>query len=174
MNVMSAVPTVENRRPEVAAARSASPAGNRERSLNQLIGFGPMSRVSTSFGEVPAQALRERDRVRTKTGEYLEIQKIDRITLDEDFLQYHPGAQPILIRAGALANNIPKADLVLAPYQQIDKSQPCLQASGNRAVDTLHKSHCMRKIEPMITYTIFHCGRPATVNCEGLWIDTAP
>ena len=133
-----------------------------------------MSRVSTSFGEVPAQALRERDRVRTKTGEYLEIQKIDRIALDRDFLQYHPGAQPILIRAGALATNIPKFDVVLAPYQQIDKSQSCLRASGNRAVDTLRKSHCMRKIEPMITYTIFHCGRPAAVNCEGLWIDTAP
>ena len=174
MNVMSAMPTVENRRPKVAGARSKSPTGERERSLNQLIGFGPMSRVSTAFGEVPAQALRERDRVRTKTGEYLEIQKIDRITLDEDFLQYHPGAQPILIRAGALATNIPKADVVLAPYQQIDKSQPCLRSSTNRAVDMLQKSHCQRKIEPMITYTIFHCGQPATVNCEGLWIDTAP
>ena len=174
MSVMGAVPAVEYRRSKVAWPRSKGPAGNRERSLNKLIGFGPMSRVATSFGDVPAQVLRERDRVRIKTGEYIEIQKIDRIVLDEDFLQYHPGAQPILIRAGALANNIPKADLVLAPYQQIDKSQPCLPASGNRAVDTLHKSHCLRKIEPMITYTIFHCGRPAAVSCEGVWVDTAP
>ncbi len=126
MNVMSAVPAVENRRSKVARPRSKCAADNRERSLNKLIGFGPMSRVSTSFGEVPAQVLRVRDRVRTKTGEYLEIQKIDRITLDEDFLQYHPGAQPILIRAGALATNIPKADVILAPYQQIDELQLCL------------------------------------------------
>jgi hypothetical protein len=30
-----------------------------------------MSCVATSFGDVPAQVLRVRDRVRTKTGEYL-------------------------------------------------------------------------------------------------------
>ena len=174
MDVTSAVPAVENRRSKVAGPRSKSPAGNRERSLNVLTGFGPMSRVATSFGDVPAQVLRVRDRVRTKTGEYLEIKKIDRITLDEDFLQYHPGAQPILIRAGALSTGMPKADLVLAPYQQIDKSQPGFRTSGNRAIDTLDRPLCLRKNEAMITYTIFHCGRPATVNCEGLWVETAP
>ncbi|MFV2001838.1 MAG: Hint domain-containing protein [Paracoccaceae bacterium] len=133
-----------------------------------------MSRVSTSFGEVPAQALREHDRVRTKSGEYLEILEINRIKLDEEFLSYHPGAQPILIRAGALAASLPRADVILAPYQQLDKTQPCLLGSGDRAIDTISKPHCMRKSEPIITYTIFHCGQPATVNCEGLWIETAP
>lgn len=139
-----------------------------------LHGFGPMTRVTTSFGEVPAQALRERDMVRTQNGAYKRIEWIDRIILDDDFLRYHPKAMPILIPAGSLSRGLPHHDTLLAPYQPFNGTQSFSGKIPKLAVDALSRSNIFRKPESIITYTQFHFGRPTSVLVEGLWFDTAP
>ena len=127
--------------------------------------------ITTAFGQVHAHTLRKRDRVKIKTGAYFEITRINRVRLDADYLHYHPGAQPILIRAGAFGRDVPAADVVLAPFQRLDAHQPFVAACANKAIDALKKPHVSRKAESMITYTVFHCEKPATVCCEGLWVE---
>lgn len=187
--VTSVESTGAPRRFKVARPRLQRPAGNDSRApVNaavldapvptrqeaKIVGFGPMARVTTSFGEVYAQTLREGDRVRTKDGNFLKITSVNRMTLDADYLKYHPAALPVVIRAGALSPGLPSADLMLAPHQQVSKDQRIPGAPFQRAVDAIGRPQVYRKPEPMITYTTFHCGRPATVQCEGVWIDTAP
>lgn len=139
-----------------------------------LRGFGPMTRITASFGEVPAQALRERDMVRTRSGEFMKIEWIDRIILDERYLKYHPQAQPVLIQAGSLGRNLPTRDVMLAPLQPFSEQQRFFGKSPGFAADALGRPGVLRKPEPMITYTVFHCGRPTSVLTEGIWVDLAP
>ena len=133
-----------------------------------------MTRIRTSFGEFPAQALRERDMVRTRNGDFKEILWIDRIVLGEDFVRYHTDVLPIVLRAGSLAPNIPRKDIALAPFQAISRGQKFVGNPPRRAIDALRRPLVYRKPENMITYTVFHCGDPVSVECEGLWIDVIP
>jgi len=139
--------------------------------VGNLKGLGPMTRVSTSFGDVPAQALRARDMVRTKTGSFVKIERVDRVVLDEGFLQYHPEALPIRIRAGAFGRNIPASDVTLAPYQTLSSTGPMTAKRISRAVDALGRPNVLRVPETIITYTVIQCAKPTSVHCEGLWID---
>lgn len=134
-------------------------------------GLGPMTRVATSFGDMHAQALRERDMLRTKVGGFVKIESVDRFILDEDFLSYHPEALPIRIRAGAFGRNVPANDVILAPFQKINSSQQIAGPPLARAVDALGRPTVMRAPETMITYTVIRCAKPASILCEGLWID---
>jgi hypothetical protein len=178
--ITSAEPASRPRRFKVARPRLDTAAGNAEvpatkdRLQARIVGFGPMSRITTSFGEVYAQTLRAGDCVRCKDGNFLQIKSVNRMTLDGDYLKYHPAAQPIVIRAGALAPGLPTADLMLAPYQTVHRNQRIPGERFDRAIDAIGRPQVYRKPEPIITYTTFHCGRPATVSCEGVWIDTAP
>jgi len=173
-SVTSADAVAGPRRFKVGRSRPVRAAGSAASQLSHITGFGPMSRITTSFGEVYAQTLREGDMVRTKDGEFLKIAAINRITLGEGFLKYHTDALPIVIRAGGFGPGLPSADLTLAPNQKLHAGQRFLTGSLNKAVDAIDKPHVYRKAETIITYTIFHCGRPATVCCEGVWVDTAP
>jgi hypothetical protein len=139
-----------------------------------LPGFGPMTRITTSFGDVHAQALRERDRVRTKTGEFKPVVWIDRITLDDEFLRRHPDAMPILIRAGALGRGLPKHDVTLSPRQQIAPMANHLPPSAKTAADLLSRPGVFRKADPTVVYTQFHCGTPQTVMTEKMWVSVSP
>lgn len=137
-------------------------------------GFGPMTRISTTFGDVPAQALRVRDTIRTRTGECLQIQWLDRIILNEEFMQRHPEANPILIRASAMAVGLPGRDVMVSPGQAVCFSAHVAAGDFKAAGTLTGRPNIMRKPEPIITYTLFHCGRPVEVKVEGIWARVAP
>ncbi len=139
-----------------------------------LPGFGPMTRITTSFGDVHAQALRERDLVRTKSGEFKPIVWIDRVTLDDEFLRRHPDAMPILIRAGALGRGLPKHDVTLSPRQQVSPVSNNLPSSAKTAADLLNRPGVFRKPDHTVIYTLFHCGTPQIVMTERLWVSVSP
>lgn len=139
-----------------------------------LPGFAPMTRITTSFGEVHAQALRERDLVRTRSGEFKPIRWIDRIVLDEEFLVRHPDALPVLIRANALGRGLPRADVTLSPRQPIAPLFNQLPGSAKTAADLLSRPGVFRKTENVVTYTLFHLGAPDYVMTERLWVYVAP
>ncbi|PHQ97512.1 MAG: hypothetical protein COB40_04220 [Marinosulfonomonas sp.] len=167
----SNIPATKPRRFKVAIPRPKGPVGNPGSTAGQMYGLGPMARVTTAYGEYHAQTLRVGDRVLTKSGEFIPIKSIDRVTFDSDYLAYHPKVQPILIRAGALAQRVPTADVLLAPYQRIHASQTLARPAVATAVDALGGPHVCRKPETMITYTVLGFDRDAVIRCEGLWLD---
>lgn len=158
------LPNADERLQSKTAPRSVESLGN-------LKGLGPLTRISTSFGDMHAQALRERDMVRTRSGGFVKIERVERIVLDEEFLRYHPEALPIRIRAGAFGRNLPAQDVLLAPFQAISSGQPISGRSVARAADALGRPSVMRVPETIITYTLIRCARPVSVLCEGLWVD---
>ncbi len=166
----STMPAAKPRRFKVASQKPSGRAGNSARVIR---GLGPMTRVATSFGDFPAQALRKNDRVLTPGGNYVPIKAIHRITFDSEYLGYHPGAQPIVICAGAFGQGMPSADIVLAPFHRLDSRQTFISPDADMAIDAIHRPHVYRKVENMITYTLIDCGRPMSVRCEGLWVNAA-
>ena len=138
--------------------------------MARLVGLGPMTSVMTNLGPFPAQTLRKGDRLRTRDGRMLPITELRRLTLDEDFLAYHPGGQPVIIRQGALGQGLPKADLILAPGQKIETLHGHGRGETRRAADLIGRPMIMRKPERIITYTVIGLGTPAQISCNGVWV----
>ncbi|MFM7443872.1 MAG: Hint domain-containing protein, partial [Tabrizicola sp.] len=84
-----------------------------------LPGFIGKARVSTAFGELPIEALRPRDDLRTFSGVSASVRVVDKIHLDQDFLKDHAYALPIMIPANALGSGRPSSDLLLSPGQEV-------------------------------------------------------
>ncbi len=158
-----------SRRPKAGPGHGAGRDPALQRVPN-LVGLGPMTPVCTALGSFPAQTLRVGDRLLVKGGGYRRIQKIDRICFDEDFLNTHPGALPVVIRAGAFGLKMPAGDVVLAPCQKLDPAQPFLRAGHERAIDTLTRVHVFRRPETQISYTVLSLGLPAFICCSGIWV----
>lgn len=137
-------------------------------------GFGPMTRIATDCGDFPAQALRVGDRVRTRQGPIRPIAWLDRLLLDEAFLQRHPEALPVLIRQGALGPRLPARDIVVSPAQVVFAARAEPGARPKRAVELTAGPRALRKAETSVSYTVFHCGAPEEVSVEGVWMPVAP
>ena len=139
-----------------------------------LKGLGPDTRVMTSLGKMPAAALRRRDLLRTRDGGFRAIEWIDRIKLDADYLERHPEAQPVVIRAGSLGPRLPALDLVLAPRQRLSEAQSFTGHGSGRAMAAIGYPTATHRREASITYTVFHCENPTSVLSEGIWLDVGP
>jgi hypothetical protein len=137
-------------------------------------GFHGKARISTSFGELPIEALRRRDEVRSISGGFLEVKWVDQIHLDETFLEYHPEAHPVLIRAGALGHSIPKADILMSPCQRLNTSGSTANVRMQYAADLTDRPNILVRPQTGITYYLFHFGIPARVRIEGLWCSVVP
>lgn len=139
-----------------------------------LPGFGPMTRISTSFGEVHAQALRVRDTIRTQQGALKPVVWLDRMRLDSAFLNAVPDSHAVLIRAGALGNGLPKADVTVSPEQLLGIGRHAHDQKFVKAKELVGRPGVLRKHEEMFTYTLFHCGESVTVRVEGIWAKINP
>lgn len=139
-----------------------------------MAGFGPMARISTSFGEVHAQALRVGDMVRTPEGEMKRIIFIDRFKLDAGFLDDVPDAHPVCIMKGALGTNLPRTDCVVSPRQLMGVGRQSVDLDYREAADLLGQPAVYRKEETLFTYTRFHCGEPVLARVEGVWTRIEP
>jgi len=133
-----------------------------------------MTKIETAFGEFPAQTLRKGDRVRTRKGTFADIRWIDRVVLNEDFLQHHPEAQPVAIPANALGRGLPKQEVILSPGQHILVEGGFGPPREMTAIELLEGGKAIRKPETMITYTFFLCAMPVIVRCSGLWVRVVP
>lgn len=140
-----------------------------------LPGFGPLTRITTSLGDVPAQALRERDLVRTRSGDFKPIVWLDRIVLDEEFLSLHPDALPVHIKPNALGRGVPSHDVFLAPRQPIaPRANKLMGRYEDGALNLIGRPGVFRKAEAMYTYTLFHLGEPAVVQVSKMFVDIEP
>ncbi|MDP5086386.1 MAG: Hint domain-containing protein [Yoonia sp.] len=139
-----------------------------------LPGFGAGARVATGFGQVPVEALRLRDPVKTRDGLFLQVKHIDTIRLDRRFLLTHPDAQPVEIPKNSLAANAPNRDVLLSGGQKIRLPGRLDQTVGKPAKDCAGVGKVQRKHQGYFTYYVFHCGEPCVASVDGLWVDIDP
>ncbi|CAN0591977.1 unnamed protein product, partial [Ectocarpus sp. 12 AP-2014] len=135
-----------------------------------LPGLAPMTRVRTSFGDVPAIALRKGDKVQVRSGEYLAIEWINRIKLDEHVLRLKPDSNPVVLSAGSLGRNAPKNDIMVSPRQVVCADDASGLASEREAAMLMSKPGVRRLVESELSYTMFHLGEDAEVYCEGIYM----
>ena len=155
-----------------------SRAPSRRRSNNDFVwdipGFGPETRISTNFGEVPAKLLHERDRIRTASGAFKQIKWLKRIGLDKDFMSKYPQAYPIMIQAGAFGQGVPERDVMVSPHQKVQLRGQKPDETARLVANLEGRAKIMRKPVSTISYTLFHLGEPQLVRTEGLWAETGP
>jgi hypothetical protein len=139
-----------------------------------LPGFFGKSKVQTSFGNLPIEALRCRDQLKTITGGYVRVEWVDQLKLDMRFLKLHPEAQPVYIPKNTIGPAMPNQNMLVSPAQS-------LRTSGRIGDDALHlalaltgRPHISRMPHTGFTYYMFHCGAPAVVNVDGVWVGTSP
>jgi hypothetical protein len=138
-----------------------------------LPGFAGNLRVGTVFGDLPIQALRVRDELRTASGATARVQSIDKFHLDEDFLRKHPSAHPVRVRANSLGIGAPMQDMLVSPRQEICPD-PHVFSRYLQAIDLCKQSRAHRVQTPGITYFRFHCGKPVMIKVEGVWVRVSP
>jgi hypothetical protein len=138
-----------------------------------LPGFVGKARVGTVFGDLPIEALRPRDELRTYSGAMTKVEMVDKIHLDEDFIRHHPRALPIRIPANAFGPGKPMQDLFVSPGQEIC---PDLHVASSfyKARDLPGRFTMDLSQSTGLTYYRFHCGQPAIVRVEGVWIKVQP
>ena len=136
-------------------------------------GLGPMTPVPTMLGMMPAGALRERDLIRTESGEYRPLTGVDKMVLDEEFLSLHPEALPVMVRRDSIRRGVPKVDLMLSPGQPLT---PRIRTeSGCRvALDLVGRPGVTRKAEAMFTYIVLEVAQPSTVAIDAFRIEIGP
>lgn len=138
-----------------------------------LPGFSGKSKISTVFGELPIEALRPRDDLRTYSGASATVQLVDRIHLDDEFLRKQPSALPIRIPANAFGPGRPSQDMLLSPGQEICADAHV--ASSFAKVGDLRSRFSPDLAQCAgLTYIRFHCSAPAIVRVDGLWVRVRP
>lgn len=131
-------------------------------------------RVTTSFGDLPVEALRKRDPLRTQTGSLALVEWVDRIRLDEEFLAENPDALPVRIPAGSLGTGRPERDLIVSPHQPVNVSPSAYAQEFRRARDLLGRPGVVRQPVTMVSYHLFHCGAPTIVMAERVSLRVSP
>ena len=138
-----------------------------------LPGFSGKARISTTFGDLPMEALRLRDTVRTYSGATARVQLVDKIHLDAELIRQHQSALPIRIPAHSFGPGKPLRDLVVSPGQEICPDAH-VAAVFLKARDLRGRFYLDLTQSAGLTYYRFHCGEPAILRVEGIWIRVQP
>jgi hypothetical protein len=136
-------------------------------------GFCGKSKIATSFGNLPIEALRRNDPVKIASGDFRKIVWVDKITLDPEFLTTHPEAQPVLIRAGSLGPGKPAVDMFVSPAQLVQSSGSHGKIAYKNAAGLITCGSAVAKPQASITYYVFACSQEVSVCVDGLWCEIA-
>ena len=134
-----------------------------------LPGFLGKARVTTIFGDLPVEALRVRDDLRTYSGANAQVQLVDHIHLDADFLRKQPSALPIRVPANAFGPGRPSQEILLSPGQEIS-TDAHVATNFIKANELRGRFNSDLSQSVGLTYVRFHCGVPAIVRVDGLWV----
>ena len=81
--------------------------------------FTPGTMIATPRGEVPAETLKEGDKVLTRDNGIQEIRWAGRCDLTRGDLADAPHLAPVLIKAGSLGNDLPERDMLVSPNHRM-------------------------------------------------------
>lgn len=87
--------------------------------IEQIICFTPGTRIATQTGEVAIEKLKVGDKVFTRDNGAQALRWVGRRDLTGHNLQTHPEFHPILIRRGALGNDLPERDMLVSPQHRM-------------------------------------------------------
>lgn len=161
--------------PAPEEAPAPEPRQERKNTLAwDIPGFCGKSKIVTSFGNLPIEALRRNDPVKTASGDFRKITWVDKFTLDPDFMNSHPEAQPVLIRAGSLGTGKPAVDMFVSPTQLVQSSGHHGKIAFKNATDLVTCGTAAAKPQASFTYYIFGCDKPISVCVDGIWCETLP
>lgn len=169
MAFLISLPTRRTEAPPRPASRMPEAEAGSENAIN-ISGVEGRTRITTSFGEVPAQLLRVNDAVRTRDGRFLKIKSIDKVRLDSDFLKCHPDALPVRVPANTLGTGRPDADIYLAPDQKIGGGVSVGDRTQCAARALMTRPRVVREASEMVTYYRINLGEPAAIMSEKIWI----
>jgi hypothetical protein len=139
----------------------------------RLAGLESRTRVTTSFGDVPAHLLRVNDAVRCADGRFLKIRRIDVLQFDAEVLRASADAYPIRIGAGSLRTGLPARDIYLAPEQEILASAGGFDMKVMIARDLLSRPRVMREPVDQVAYFRLDLGTAATILAEKVALPVA-
>ena len=158
-----------------AVAKAPAPRDAQKRSPSRrmrkwtLPGICSGTRISTSFGEVPAQLIRVRDRLRLRDGRFKPVLRIDEYKLDAEFMAQHPEARPIRFSAkvagktGESVVHVSPGQMVLARGHEGDEVL-------RTAAEFLDRPGALPDTPGPLTYYVFHLGEAVLVRAEGMWV----
>ena len=133
--------------------QSVGPEGSRGGS-SKLAGdvpcFLPGTRILTANGEVAIEELQIGDLVQTADGSLEPIKWIGRLTTTASQLKNPLRGMPILIKAGALGDNLPKRDLYVSPDHAMFVDGLLINAGA------LVNDVSIVKTEPTEAFTYYH------------------
>lgn len=150
-------------------AKPGKTAADRISTAWALPGFSGRSKVLTSFGELPIEALRRNDPVKTSSGHFQKVSWIEKISFDADYLRRHPEAQPVLVRAGALGNKTPASDMLVSPAQRLKAAVQYGEYSFRTSLTLVGRSGISRSPQSSFTYFLFGCAEECSVCIDGIW-----
>lgn len=137
--------------------------------LAELRAFGDRTLIATARGPVQARALRADDVIRSKTGEYIEIDWIEKLRLDAAFLARHPTLRPVLLCQGDLGQ-APARNTVLSAGQMVWDDEAGYRPAGEL---TRHPG-LLDRDDLAVDYVVFQCRKPTVVEADGLWVSVTP
>lgn len=157
-------------------SRLTQAAAKKRRRTRQLIdwkapGFAAKARVLTSFGQLPVEALRRNDPVKTANGNFLKVAWVDKFGLDAEFMSVQPSAQPMLIPGGSFGPTRPETDVLLSPAQLLHIGPSVGSGAIKPASELAGWGRISRKNHTSFTYFVFGFERDCTVCVEGLWCE---
>lgn len=81
--------------------------------------YGRGTLIRTSTGDVPVEQLRIGDMLATVSGAMRPLRWIGRRSYDRDFAAGKSDILPVMVRAGALADGVPRRDLFISPLHAL-------------------------------------------------------
>jgi hypothetical protein len=155
------------------AAVAPAPRGKPEGTDWSAPGILGTTRVTTSFGHVPAHLVRVGDTLKARDGSFVRVQRISDIRIDEDFLARHPEAAPVIIRRNGCASGVPHQDVGLSPAQLVSVGPNRFEDRLVAAAGLSRERGAIDRSLGMMVYFRFHLGRETQICCDGLWVAVA-
>lgn len=146
--------------------------------IERVICFTPGSLIATPRGERPVEDLRPGDKVMTRDNGIQTIRWAGARRLTARDLAGAAHLAPVMIRKGALGNNLPERDMMLSPnHRMLVANEKTSYYLGESEVLVAAK-HLVglpgitRATAPEVTYVHFLCDQHEVVLADGSWSES--